>query len=109
MHFRREFLSRLAKLPMVAAFSHEPQAQRVAKLKVLEKSAWGTDDPTRACFPFLHALAFADSGHEVRIFLLGEAVTLMRRSVVSVVVPVGWPPLSETMDKIMARKIQVFA
>ena len=33
-------------------------------MKILFKSAWGSDDPTRAAFPFLHAKAFAEAGHE---------------------------------------------
>ena len=61
--------------------------------RVLIKSAWGSDDPTKAAFPFQHANAFAEAGHEVQIFLLGEAVGLMRSCVADAVVPVGWPPL----------------
>jgi predicted peroxiredoxin len=67
--------------------------------RVLIKSAWGSDDPTKAAFPFLHANAFAEAGHEVQIFLLGEAVGLMRSSLAEAVVPVGWPPLAETLKK----------
>ena len=63
--------------------------------KMLVKSAWGSDDPTKAAFAFLHANALAEAGHEVQIFLLGEAVSVMRTSVVNAVVPVGWPPLAE--------------
>ena len=41
--------------------------------KVLVKSAWGSDDPTKAAFPFLHANlqanALVQAGHEVQIFL----------------------------------------
>jgi predicted peroxiredoxin len=48
-------------------------------MKVLIKSAWGSDESTKAAFAFLHANAFAEAGHEVRIFLLGEAVNLMRK------------------------------
>lgn len=73
------------------------------------KSAWGSDDPTKAAFPFLHALALAESGHEVQIFLLGEAVSLMRDPVAKAVVPVGWPPVSETLSKLVEKKIQIFA
>jgi predicted peroxiredoxin len=65
--------------------------------KILVKSAWGSDDPTKAAFPFLHANALAEAGHEVQIFLLGEAVSLMRDPVANAVVPVGWPPLAETL------------
>ncbi len=65
--------------------------------KVLVKSAWGSDDPTKAAFAFLHGNALAEAGHEVQIFLLGEAVSLMRAPVANAVVPVGWPPLAETL------------
>jgi hypothetical protein len=30
-------------------------------MKVLVKSAWGSDDPTKAAFPFLHANALAEA------------------------------------------------
>ena len=58
--------------------------------RVLIKSAWGSDDPTKAAFPFLHANAFAAAGHEVQIFLLGEGVSVMRTCVAEAIVPVGW-------------------
>src|SRR5260370_22482278 len=67
--------------------------------KVLIKSAWGSDDPTKASFAFLHANALAESQHEVQIFLLGEAVSLMRNCVANAVVPVGWPPFVDTFVK----------
>jgi predicted peroxiredoxin len=67
--------------------------------KVLVKSAWGSDDPTKAAFPFLHANALVEAGHDVQIFLLGEGVSLMRTCVAEAVVPVGWPPLRETLAK----------
>ena len=31
--------------------------------RVLVKSAWGSDDPTKAAFPFLHANALAECYH----------------------------------------------
>jgi predicted peroxiredoxin len=76
-------------------------------VKVLIKSAWGSDDPTKAAFPFLHANAFAGAGHEVQIFLLGEAVSLMRSPVANAVVPVGWPPLAEVLPETVARKVPI--
>jgi predicted peroxiredoxin len=68
-------------------------------MKVLVKSAWGSDDPTKAAFPFLHANALAEAGHEVQIFLLGEAVSIMRDPVGKAIIPVGWPPLAEIFEK----------
>jgi predicted peroxiredoxin len=76
-------------------------------MKLLIKSAWGSDDPTKAAFPFLHANAFAEAGHEAQIFLLGEAVSLMRTPVANAIVPVGWPPLAEILAKTRAHKIPI--
>ena len=105
---RRQFLAQLLGLPF---FSLGLQTQEAPKkfLKIMMKSAWGTDDPTRASFVFSHALALSDAGHEVQIFLLGEATYLMRKATAAAVLPVGWPPLSETLEKIAAKKVPVFA
>jgi predicted peroxiredoxin len=75
--------------------------------KILVKSAWGSDDPTKAAFAFLHGNALAEAGHEVQIFLLGEAVSLMRDPVAGAVVPVGWPPLAETLRTTVALGIPI--
>lgn len=66
-------------------------------MNVLVKSAWGSDDPTKSAFAFLHANALAEAGHEAQIFLLGEAVSVMRDPVAAAIVPVGWPPLAEVL------------
>ena len=76
-------------------------------MKVLFKSAWGSDDPTKAAFAFLHANAFAEAGHEAQIFLLGEAVSLMRTSLANAVIPVGWPPLAEALGQTMKLGIPI--
>jgi predicted peroxiredoxin len=76
-------------------------------MKVLVKSAWGSDDPTKAAFPFLHANAFAEAGHEVDVFLLGEAVSLMRSSLADAIVPVGWPPLRETLARTIELNVRI--
>ena len=107
---RRSLLSRLASLPFFALGATQAQAQAPPKkLKIMMKSAWGSDDPTRASFPFAHGLALADAGHEVQIFLTGEAAYLMRKATVNAVMPVGWPPLSETLDKVVAQHIPIFS
>jgi predicted peroxiredoxin len=105
---RRRFLSQLLGLPFLslAGKAEEPKKET---LKIMMKSAWGSDDPTKAAFPFLHGLALAEAGHDVQIFLLGEATSLMRKATANAVVPVGWPPLSETLEKIAAKHIPVFA
>ena len=104
---RRKFLAQLAALPLLALNAQVPETKKV--LKIMMKSAWGSDDPTRASFPFLHGLALAEAGHSVQIFLLGEATSLMRKSTVDAIFPVGWPPLSETREKILEKHIPVFS
>jgi predicted peroxiredoxin len=106
---RRSFLRKLAAAPFFMAAAVTPAATNPTKLKILMKSAWGSDDPTKAAFPFLHGDALSEAGHEVQIFLLGEAVSLMRKSVANAVVPVGWPPLAEVLGKLVAKKISIYA
>lgn len=76
-------------------------------MNVLIKSAWGSDESTKASFAFLHANAFAEAGHQVRIFLLGEAVNLMKDQLMQSVTPVGWPPLSEIMQGTIQHNIAI--
>jgi predicted peroxiredoxin len=106
---RRSFLRQLVALPFAGVASSLGQGTPRKSLKVMMKSAWGSDDPTKAAFPFLHGLALSEAGHSVQIFLLGEAVSLMRKSVAEAVVPVGWPPLEQTMTKVVERHVQIYA
>ena len=106
---RRSFLRNLAVLPLFAAGAAVPAAASPVKLKILMKSAWGSDDPTKAAFPFLHGDALSEAGHDIQIFLLGEAVSLMRKSVANAVVPVGWLPLAEVLSKLVTKKIPIYA
>ena len=105
---RRSFLRQMMALPLLGLTAWGQESAHKS-LNVMMKSAWGSDDPTKSAFPFLHALALSEVGHSVQIFLLGEAVSLMRASVAAAVVPVGWPPLGETMRKVADRKIQIYA
>ena len=118
MTSRRKFLEKstqLAAALAAGAASVSPaqvQAQQPSpakKLHILMRSSWGTDDPTRASFVFSHGLLLSDAGHDVQIFLTAEATYLMRKVTVDSVKPVGWPPLTETMAKIVAKRIPVFA
>ena len=109
---RRQFLSRLAQfaaLPFVAAASPVFAEASHKSLKIVMKSAWGSDDPTKAAFPFSHGLALTEAGHQVQIYLLGEAVVLMRKTVANAVTPVGWPPVGESLEKLAAKHVPIFA
>ena len=102
---RKNFFRNLLSLPFLGSTSSLAEK----KLKIFIKSAWGSDDPTKASFPFLHGNALAEAGHEVKIFLLGEGVNLMRDSTLNAITPVGWPPLKEILPKVLANKIQIYA
>lgn len=108
---RRKLLSQLASLPLFAFGAAQAQeSPKISRaLKIMMKSAWGSDDPTRASFPFAHGLVLAEAGHEVQIFLTGEATYLMRKATANAIMPVGWPPLSETLDKVVAKRIPIFS
>src|SRR5262245_29177676 len=104
---RRGFLGFLAGLFGLSAPPSSAAPGAGAKSRILIKSAWGSADPTQAAFAFHHANAFAEAGHEVQIFLLGEAVTLMRTAVASSVVPVGWPPLAEALAQVIEHRVPI--
>jgi predicted peroxiredoxin len=104
---RRKFLSQLLGLPFFTLGAKVPESKKA--LKIMMRSSWGTDDPTRASFVYAHALALSDAGHEVQIFLTADATNLMRKATADAVIPIGWPPLSELREKIVAKHIPVFS
>ena len=104
---RRAFLTRLAALPFFAWRTNMDETKK--PLKILMKGAWGPDDPTRAAFVFSHGLVLAEAGHEVQIFLLAEATSLMRKATANAILPIGWPPLAETLEKLVAKHVPIFA
>src|SRR3984885_561327 len=104
---RRRFLSQLVGLPFLALGAKAQESKKV--LKIMMRSSWGTDDPTRASFVFAHTLALSDAGHEVQIFLTADATYLMRKATSDAVTAIGWGSLSELREKIVAKHIPVFS
>jgi predicted peroxiredoxin len=78
---------------------------RMAKLLYIGTA--GTDDPTRATFPFLLAKGALDAGHEAGIILMGEAAPLIRDSIAAQVHGVGIPPLTELMEFLVGRDVRI--
>ncbi len=68
----------------------------------------GSEDPTKATFPFLMANGALDAGHEAAIVLLGDSVVLMNETVANNVQGVGFPPLKEIMGKVFAAKVPIY-
>ncbi len=68
----------------------------------------GSEDPTKATFPFLMAIGALDAGYKTAIILIGDAVVLMNSTVAENVHGVGFPPLKELMAKVFAAKVPIY-
>lgn len=68
----------------------------------------GSENPTRANFPFVWASALHEAGHEVRLELAGDATVLMRDVVVENMTAVGWPPMKQFVDQVIEHGIPIF-
>ncbi len=67
----------------------------------------GTNDPTKAVIPFVVALGAKTAGIEVQIALLGEATYLMKDEIAKTVHGVGFPPLTDLLEKTIAAEIPI--
>ncbi len=76
--------------------------------KILAVSTHGTDDPTQASYAFLTAIGALGGGKEVIIALLGESVYLVKEEIANTVNGVGFPPLSELIEKVVKGNVMVY-
>jgi hypothetical protein len=89
------------------AFAVESDGEQASQ-KFLLVGLCGSENPTRANFPFVWAAALKEAGNEVRIELAGDATVLMRTAVSESVTPVGWPPFKAALAKVVDLKIPIF-
>ena len=75
---------------------------------ILYSSSYGTDDPTRATIPFVSVTGAIDAGHEPQMVLLGEATYLMKDHLAEQIHGVGWPPLKDSMTKVIDHGVPIF-
>ena len=68
---RRSFLSQIVALPFLGLTAWGEQDAHKS-LKIMMKSAWGSDDPTKAAFPFLHGLALGKPATRFRYSCSGR-------------------------------------
>ena len=68
--------------------------------KLLVHITTGPEAPTRAALGFLVARAAIDEGHEVSVFLAGDAVQLIRDAVLDSLEGLGTGSLRESFDAI---------
>ncbi len=67
----------------------------------------GTDDPTRATFPFFLAKGAIEAGHEPRITMMMDNVELMRDVTAENIHAVGLPPFKELLDFAVENKVPI--
>lgn len=70
--------------------------------KILIHVTRGPEDPTRAALAFLVASAAAEEGHDVALFLAGDAVQLLRDAVLDNLAGLGTGRLRDSYDALAA-------
>jgi uncharacterized protein len=70
--------------------------------RILINVTHGPEHPTRAALGFLVGRAAAEGGHEVALFLAGDAVQLLREPVLDALVGLGTGSLRESYDALAA-------
>ena len=114
MPSRRSFLNKGSHLCAAAIAGSalgtgaQPRGGTTESQRFLLIDLVGSENPTRANFPFVWAAALREAGHDVRIELAGDATVLMRTAVSNSVTPVGWPPFSQALAKVVELKIPIF-
>lgn len=71
--------------------------------KLLINLTHGPESPTRAALGFLVGRAALEEGHEVALFLAGDAVQLLREPTLDSLVGLGTGSLRESYDAIVER------
>ncbi|MGH8672173.1 MAG: DsrE family protein [Burkholderiales bacterium] len=77
-------------------------------MKILLAVSAGTDDPTRATLGMIAAKVAREKGHEVVVWLQGEAVTLANRNVYDKVLGVNMPAMKGIVDFLVANKVPLW-
>ena len=70
--------------------------------KILFQLTRGPEDPTRAALVFLLGKAAVEAGHDVSVFLAGDAVQLLREPTLDALTGLGTGSLRESYDAIAA-------
>lgn len=68
----------------------------------------GPEAPTRAALGFLVARAAVEAGHEVRMFLAGDAAFLIRDQVAEAVVGIGTGSLGDSLEAVVGAGVPIF-
>lgn len=75
---------------------------------LLFSGTYGSDDPTRAVLPLLGATGALEAGHTTEVFLLGEAVYLMKDEIADALNPVGWRNVGEVRRELAEAGVMFY-
>jgi len=77
-------------------------------MKMVVSVTHGTDDPTQATLGILAAKAATDQGHDVTVWLQGEAAVLANKHVYPHVQGVNMPAMKDAMEALVAKGVPVW-
>ena len=77
--------------------------------KILVHITCGPEHPTKAALGFLVAKAAVEEGHEVSLFLAGDATQLLRDAVLDALTGLGTGSLRESYDAVVASGARIYA
>jgi predicted peroxiredoxin len=77
-------------------------------MRLFVNLATGPEDPTRAALAFLVARTATEEGHEVQLFLAGDAVQLARPETAEAVKGIGTGALAEHWQALADAGVPVF-
>lgn len=76
--------------------------------KIVSIATHATDDQTKATLAFVTAVGALGAEKEAAVILVGEAAYLLKEVVANAVHGVGFPPLSDLIEKIMEGNVPVY-
>ena len=76
--------------------------------KILPVATHAPDDQAKATLAFVTAVGALGAEKEVAIALVGEAAYLLKEAVANAVHGVGFPPLSELIEKVVKANVPVY-
>lgn len=92
----------------IACFSQSTDIKTGQKKKILVHITHGPEDPTRAALGFLVARTAIEEGHSVTMFLAGDAVNLIKDSVINTLTGIGTGKLKEHFAVILASDTRIY-
>jgi predicted peroxiredoxin len=86
----------------------EQPRKELGMAKILSVATHATDDQTKSTLAFVTAVGALGADKEVAVALVGEAAYLLKEVVANAVHGVGFPPLSELIEKVVKGNVPVY-